>query len=369
MENFRRRVLPLLVWSVAAVTVATMLVTRTRQFEYVGLAQSLQYEVSAAATGTLDRVYVELYENVDAGQVVAKLDDASLLAAIETSNATISQLGAEFEATRAQLLGEVDMGMASWTADLRRFQIDEEERRLALVGLRGTIEADQIELERLELEVDRLRPLLEIGLIGQADFDNVKLSRDRTRKMVEENRLLLARTSDEYEAARNRRLEFQEELPSLPGHDSSLRPLREAITVESRRLEEIELQRQVLVLRSPVRGQVSQILCRQGQSVVPGEPILMIAENSVKQIVAYLGETDRLQVDPRTPVLVSSRLRPHAAAESVVLDVSPSVELLPQRLWRDPRFPDYGRAVTIATAPALELTPGEVVDIKFLSER
>jgi multidrug resistance efflux pump len=361
--------LPLVVWSVSALVVAFLLFTRVQRFEYIGLAEALQYEVSASATGTLERVLVDLYDNVEAGEVVARLDDAPLLAAIETSNATIRQLGAEFDATRAELLTEGDQGMASWTADLRRFQMDEEQRHLAVLELRATIASDQVEWERLDRDVRRLGPLLTQGVIGHSEFDSVKLSRDRIGKLIDENRVLLAQTEDEHLTARNRRLDYERELPTLPEGDSLLRPLSEAITVESRRLEEIELQRQGLILRSPVHGQVSQILCRRGQSVVPGEPILMIAENAVQQIVAYLNEADRTEVSPNTPVLVSSRMRARAAGESVVLNVSPAIEMLPQRLWRDPRYPDYGRAVMIATVPGLELTPGEVVDIKFLSKR
>jgi multidrug resistance efflux pump len=369
VEDFRHRSLPVVVWTVSALVVVVLLFSRVQRFEYIGLAEALEYEVSASATGTLDHVLVDLYDSVDVDDVVAKLDDSALLAAIETSNATIRQLSAEFEATRNELLTETDRGMASWTADLRRFQIDEESQRLRILELRGTINSDEIELERRSLEVERFASLLESGVIGQSDFDNSKLSRDSLRKLVEENRILLAQAHDEYDTAASRRLEYEKDLPALPARNSLLKPLREAISVESQRLEEIEIQREGLSLRSPVRGQVSQILCRKGQSVVPGEPILLISENSVKQIVAYLDEADQTIVAASTPVLVSSRLQPDAAGESVVLNVSPSIDVLPQRLWRDPRFPDYGRAVMIATVPGLELTPGEVVDIQFLSDR
>ena len=42
MENFRRRTLPVIVWVVAALTVAGLLLTRAQRFEYIGLARALQ---------------------------------------------------------------------------------------------------------------------------------------------------------------------------------------------------------------------------------------------------------------------------------------------------------------------------------------
>jgi hypothetical protein len=94
----------------------------------------------------------------------------------------------------------------------------------------------------------------------------------------------------------------------------------------------------------------------------------MIAEQEVQEIVAYLSEEDGLQVRESTPVIISSRAAGRTLAESTVLRVGPSIQPLPQRLWSDPRFPDYGRAVVIAATPAMHLTPGEIVNIKFRPE-
>ena len=70
-----------------------------------------------------------------------------------------------------------------------------------------------------------------------------------------------------------------------------------------------------------------------------------------------------------TPVMVSTRGTEGTVSESVVLRIGPTVRQLPQRLWRNPRVPDYGRAVVIAAAPGMRLTPGEQVNIKFLPGR
>ena len=72
---------------------------------------------------------------------------------------------------------------------------------------------------------------------------------------------------------------------------------------------------------------------------------------------------------PNTPVLVPSRTRPGELAESVILNVGPTVQTLPRQLWRDPRVEEYGRAVVIAAVPGMQLTPGEVVQIKILPRK
>jgi len=365
VDEFKRRTMPLLVWSVCAAIVLVMLVGRAQRFDYIGMAQSPEYEISASGGGTIELVVVDLFDDVSPGDVVVKLDDALVMASIHTSEATIRQLNAELEATGAQLLSGTGGGTAGWRADLRRFQIDEEQRRLDILSLRVVTESDQVEAERLGLELARAEALFEAGLINRNEYDITRLMHQEVRERIDTNLVLLEQTQEEYSAARERRENFEKDLPQQAPDEPLLQPLRAAIAVEGQRLHEIELQRASLTLRSPVVGRVSQILGRRGQSIVPGEPIIMIAEQSVKEIVAYLAEEDGLQIRENTPVFISSRGGGHTIAESKVLRVGPSIQPLPQRLWMDPRIPDYGRAVVIAATPAMNLTPGELVNIKF----
>ena len=365
VEDFRQRSLPVIVWSVCAVLVLGLLARRAVSFEYIGLAQAMSYEISASTNGTVDTLVVDLFDDVQAGDVVAKLDDRQVLAAIDTANAMIGLLQAELDSARATVVSESGQGLRDWSADLRRFWIDEEDRRLAVLSLKVIIESDEIEEELLGLEVSRLRELLAQELIGQSEFDNVRMLHERVRQQIVDNRVLLAQTEQESEVARSRRESYEQRLPAVPEVEPLLGPLREAIAVEAARLREIEIQRQGLFLRSPVDGQVSQILCRNGQSVVPGEPIVMIAERSVQEIVAYLDEREATRIEENTAVRLASRARPGVVAESVVLRVAPAIEPLPQRLWRNPQVADYGRAVVIAASPAMQLTPGELVDVRF----
>jgi multidrug resistance efflux pump len=185
---------------------------------------------------------------------------------------------------------------------------------------------------------------------------------------LENNKTLLAQTENEYRAARSRRHEFEANLPQLPEAEPLLDPLREAITVESQRLRAEESRRASMVMRSPIEGQVTRILCRQGQSVRPGEPIVTITDRTVRNIVTYLASADDRTIRENSPVLVSSLDRPGQVSESLVTRVGGSIEILPERLWVGPATPGYGRAVVIAALPNMGLRPGELLNIRFLDE-
>ena len=68
--TFRQRQLPGLVWAACAVVCAWMLVTRVQRFEYVGLAQVAEHEISSPQAGRLVAVFVDLYEPVGVGDIL-----------------------------------------------------------------------------------------------------------------------------------------------------------------------------------------------------------------------------------------------------------------------------------------------------------
>ncbi len=369
VADFKRRQLPLIVWSIAALACAIMLTGRAGRYEYVGLARAMQYEISASATGQLEALAVDLYNSVESGDVLVRINDAEIAARLERSQATIRHLTAEMTAAKSQLMSSSRLDQAGWTADLRRFQADEEERRLAALELSVTVETDEIEAERLALELARSKPLLDSGVIGRSEYDASRLEHDLVSRRLAANRVLLTQTQQEYRAAGERRQSFERDLPSLPGEAPLLAPLQASIEIESQRLREIQARRRATVLRSPVAGQVSSILARQGQTVTPGQPILTVTERAVTEILAFLQESDGRIVHENTLVQVSSINRPGQIAESVVTRVGPDLEALPERLWPDPSTPEYSRAVVIASVPGLQLTPGELLNVRFLDER
>jgi len=363
LDNFKRHTMPVVIWLSAVLICVTLLFQRATQYEFIGLAHTLEYEISTATTGTIETVVVQLYDLVEAGDVVAKLEDSEVLAAIQTAGARVNQLRAELNSARIEL----DSSAADWSADLRRFQTDEEERRLDILSLTVEIETDQIRLERKSLDVKSSLPLVESGLISDTEFENLQLEYDQTRTEIDENKILLAQTEEEYRVARSRRQAFERSQPGFSDDSTVLQPLKAAIEVESLLLKEIELQRARLLLRSPVTGQVSQLLCRKGQSVVPGEPILTVSERSASEIIAYLDENVDKAAEVNTRVRVASLKDPTKIAESIIVRVSPTVQALPERLWAVSGRPSYGRAMVIAGVPDLELTPGELLSVTVLA--
>ena len=361
-QNFKHKTLPLIVWCLCAAVAVVMLFSRARRFEYVGVASAPTYEISSRTAATVASVGAALYDKVGPGDVVVVLDDAQVKAAIETARANVRRLSAELDAAKAGLGGAA--GAGGLATDLRRFAVDEDRQRLDALTIKVTLEGDRVELERRKLEVRRAEALRTAELLSDADLDNARLLYEEVKRRNEENERLLHETEEAVRRTQARRLDY-ERGGSPGGEPAAFRPLREGINVEIQRLKEVETQREALVLKSPVAGRVSRILAARGQSVVAGEPILLIEEESVKEIVAYLREGDIRPVAPSSKVRITS-VRSGRVADSVVIAVGPGLEALPQRLWKNPQLAEYGLGVTIGASPLMALTPGELVSVDFL---
>lgn len=358
-RDFRSGPLTVVVWLVAMAAALILLAGRASEYEYVGLARTIEYEVSAVSVGRVASLPVSLYEPVDAGQVVALLDDSALRTRLATAAAELERLDGALAAEAARNT----VHAADVSGELRRFQVDEQQLTLELLALQVEIESDRIELERLELSVERAWRLHQVGLIAEADLDDARLQHDAMAKRVEENEILLARTKEELHRLSQRRASFESRFSAADEADPLLRPLQDAIRVQTQRIRELEGERKALVLRTPVTGCVRQVLARTGQAVVPGEPVVVVAETVASEVLAYLPETGDSDPRPQDRVLVSHLGRPNTVVEAMIDRIGPSVEQLPQRLWRDPAVPEYGLPVVVSGIAALGMIPGERVTI------
>jgi multidrug resistance efflux pump len=352
------------VWSAAVLLLLFSFVGRTAGHRHLAVAQSREFELSVPREGTLTSVAVHLLDRVEPGVVIASLDDPQLEHLLAVSSATVAHLKDEIESARASHRAEQSRAISEWETDRRRFQVDAENRRLEALSLRVDVESARVADGRQALEVRRAKSLLDAGLTSREEYEAARLLGENTHQRLVDTEALLARTEEEMRVSESRRTEYERTAPSATGEDPILKPFQSAVDVELKRLADLERQREALILRSPVAGQVTKLLCHEGQAVVEGEPIAVVTETAVQEIVAYLPEEDDGGIQVSTPVVVTSRAN-GTTGESVVTRVSDSVQPLPARFWRDPRVPIYGRAVVIEPVAAMGLVHGELLDVRF----
>lgn len=362
LERLRGTPLNVAVWVIAFAVALWMLADRSAEIEFTGLARALEYEISPAAAGSVATLLVDLYEPVESGQPLVRLDDTAVVARLETARAALARSQAELAAQMAAA-GFDDAGLAE---DLRRFQVDEERLRLQVLELRVALEADRIEADRQAIQLKRTAALFADGILSESEYDDQRLLSERVERRIAEQEVLLAQTEEEQRIAAARVRSFEQRFSVTVAADSVIEPLRSALRIAELEVAEVEIERRGLTLRAPVNGRIGRVLARPGRSVTVGEPLLTVVEEIASEVVAYLPESHRDSIELGSTLVAWRRGAPTQTAESVVVRIGPAIEELPQRLWHDPNVPQYGRPFVVQGVAPLRPTPGEELGLRSL---
>ena len=136
------------------------------------------------------------------------------------------------------------------------------------------------------------------------------------------------------------------------------------------RIEELMLQRQSNIIRAPRRARVVSLTASEGHFAVRGEPILVLADLATREVQLWIPEAAQPNVQLGYKFLVARahEVRPQTTFLCAVSSLSPRVEEIPQRLWRDARIAEFGRAVLLSATQTLPLLHGERVRIDTSEE-
>jgi len=375
------QVLPLLVWLVAVGAAAMLFYGSAQRFEVVGIAQGEIAQVCAPVDGRLKAVYVQLFDNVDKGEVVASLDDELVAAQIATVAATAEQLRSQLIPAQEQLLADMADRELDRTEEQRRLAVDVERARLDILGLKAQIAADLITLEDYAAEVKIATDLLHKNAIAPYELDKAQALYNALAKKVLETEAQRSQAEEQLKEALRRQDTFAAQRPQNPSVDAALEAIRKQASVEEKLMEELAIQRKTLIITAPIDGAVVQILARAndaglrragegvlrkaGEAILAGEPILTIAQGKPKEIIAYASERQLGQIKAGAKVELIKRSAAAQIAKSEVTYVGPVVEQLPNRLWPNPNVPQWGLPFVVGVPEGMNLIAGELVGIRI----
>ncbi|HPO16674.1 MAG TPA: efflux RND transporter periplasmic adaptor subunit [Candidatus Hydrogenedentes bacterium] len=326
-----------------------------------GVTERVETSVAPVADGMLEHVVVELLDEVKTGQTIALMDDHLLRAEVDTARAELVRLQAQLDANQEEMRRSSALEEQKDQDSRRRFAMDEEEARLNHLQMSVQQDEDKVDLERINLELQREETLLAKGMTSRENYDNVRLRYEALRKKVQENENALAAALRMHDEAVARQNALQEQPRDLD-LERMLAPLQKAIAVQEAAITEIQERRKQLILLSPGAGQVTAILKQSGETVMAGDPIVTLSLDNTLRVVAYINERAIQEVPVGTRARLSSRYRPDLTTGAEVVKVGRQIEPLPIRLLLNPVTPEYGIIVILALKDPV-FYPGECVNV------
>jgi len=340
---------PLLVF-VAFILIAVALYSNGGKYRVItGTAERVVETISPLETARIVKVHVKVGDRVEAGDIIAQLDTAI----IDAESAVLKEriIQSRLESQLEQLTLE------------RQFASAHQEAQQALRDAQMQFKIDTVEHDALVEEIARLEPLLQQQLID-AGVLVAKKARERVLREIltlsPDNIAALQAQVQRSELQKQSALARLKEMEALV--DSNAEDQQEAVNL-------VNIRKDGYTLRALQSGVISEVEGHAGDVVEAGASIATILIDGPSRIVGFLTENNLSSVAIGTPANIypTASVRDVGVVQAHVVQVSPAVYSLPERVSPIRGQVVRGRRVILALEDEVQLVPGETVSIEIES--
>lgn len=368
-QRFCYQGLPVVAFFAAVLLVGQMWLRQGRMPNAIGRVEAERVNIAAAVDGkllpleNLPRGHWKQFDHVQKGQIVARLDDGPLSAALAALRGEAAALQKELASTELDArLTHLDRQQEHFReATEVAYQI--ERYRLQLLDQQALVEETRLGVQQLDAQMQLVNTAYASGVGLSSNASSYEADRRTLESLLQKRLAAVAQVEENLQAAQQR----QARLPSIDAPDLQvlLAPLHDSIRAAEARIEEVRAQIDSLVLRAPISGMISAVHAHPGQGVQTGDWILTIAAADADSIVGYVPATNRFRPIEGMPVGVRLRVPGSRMVTSVVQRVGSQWEPMPIELAADPQAPQLALPVRIEIPQGFVARPGELVDIRF----
>jgi len=230
--------------------------------------------VGAQLDGRISDMHVELGDRVEAGDILATLQNDALKAQVEAATQDIQQRRLELD--RAELADRIATQQAEAALERALSEVEASEARL---------NAAHAEKDLRQSELERVEELATKGIAPDADLETARQAAQAARALAERRQAELEVTRAEVGTARTRL-----ERAALRAADRDI--MHKQIAEAEANLERLKARVAYSRIRAFESGVVVALPARLGDSVVEGDPILDIWRTDQIWIRAWISEDD-----------------------------------------------------------------------------
>jgi membrane fusion protein (multidrug efflux system) len=243
-------------------------------------------KIGARIEGRVKSIEVEAGQRVSKGEVLLRLEDTHLRAALERTR------------------GELECATRDYSSE--KMGIEQSRRKLSLESERanalrskagGELDAQKSTLAKLENDYNRYTDLLKKGAASVAEMDKVTGDRDKARGLVDAASGVVEAAESNYQKALN-------ELDGLRVRESRLGVLDSQISVARAKVAAAEADVEATMIKAPEDGRVLERIVGLGGSAKVGEPLISLWLGR-PWIEAWTDERDLRKIKIGSPVDIS----------------------------------------------------------------
>lgn len=351
-REFRVTYLPPLTFFALVVVICYMWVNYVRPSEIIGEVETVHANIVSTTPGTLIDLKVDRLDTVTNGQLLAvieRLDSAQLKAELAAAEADLRLMKARMDVDKTRNLNSY--------IQLRTTLLEE------------TMQHDvtRIRLHQAQQELDRAEKLLEQQLISKGVTFGLDASRNdfgyevtlRDRDALKAELAAQEKTIEEL----NGQLKAMEQtgLVNVQPEDSTI---EQTIRAHRERISELEKPQE---LRASLDGFVSELNHHAGEKITTGETVLVIGSHKSDRVMAWVHPPVLSKPHVGDTVQITRMALGGSSFQGTIIRVGSQLEPVSPLLrtpTANPERIEVGLPLLVQASAALELTPGEALQLR-----
>ncbi|WP_199506795.1 MULTISPECIES: efflux RND transporter periplasmic adaptor subunit [unclassified Psychrobacter] len=247
-------------------------------------------EVGAQVSGEVKKLYVDIGDQVQQGDLIAQIDQVTQRNALDNQQATLEQSAAALQSAQADVLS----------------------KRANLKSAYADLASKQSELKQAQSDFARLKSLVEIDAISQQEYDT-QATAVQTAKAAVDNARAAIDTAKAAIVTANADISSQQ---------AELRKSQTNVNTAEQDLG-------YTTIRAPISGTVVSITTEQGSTVNANQTaptIVTLADLSTVRINAQISEADVINVQAGMPVYFNIIGNPEQKFDATLKAIEPAPE-------------------------------------------
>jgi len=285
------------------------------------VAPETRLELSFKSAGRVAEIMVEEGDQVEAGEVLARLETADLEQALIQAQAGLAiseaQLAQTEEGASAEDLASARAALESALADYEEVKAGPSQEDITVA--KADMEKARIALEKAQADYDKISWQAGIGASPQAStLQQASVDYERARAQYE---LTVDRPTD----SELKQAEAQIAQARATLADIEEKPTPEELTIASAQvtqarsaLAQAQLNLEEATLAAPFAGTVADVNIEVGQMVNSSTPVIVLTDLTGYYVDLYIDETDIGQVRVGQPVVIALDAFPNEEMEGEV---------------------------------------------------
>ncbi|MGB2047616.1 MAG: efflux RND transporter periplasmic adaptor subunit [Psychrobacter celer] len=247
-------------------------------------------EVGAQVSGEVKKLYVDIGDQVQQGDLIAQIDQVTQRNALDNQQATLEQSAAALQSAQADVLS----------------------KRANLKSAYADLASRQSELKQAQSDFARLKSLVEIDAISQQEYDTQATAVQTARAAVDNARAAIDTAKAAIVTAN----------ADISSQQAELRKSQTNVNTAQQDLG-------YTTIRAPMSGTVVSITTEQGSTVNANQTaptIVTLADLSTVRINAQISEADVINVQAGMPVYFNIIGNPEQKFDATLKAIEPAPE-------------------------------------------